>query len=446
MRGILFSMMRQAPKVESFKHSQLPGDALHAKYNIQTGDTCVGDHEYGHLQIDATSLYVLMLAQMTASGIQIIFTLDEVAFVQNLVFYIERAYRTPDYGIWERGDKTNHGLPELNATSIGMAKAALEAINELDLFGSIGDFSSTVHVLPDEIRRNKTILESLLPRESLSKEVDAGLLSVISFPAFAVENHKIVATTKSRILRKLLGKYGCKRFLRDGHQTVKEDKSRLHYEPSELKVFENIECEWPLFYIYLILDSLFEGDKKSTQYYQNLLEPLLIDDPSGRFKFVPQMYYVPEEKVSEEYRNPRTQERSPTGYIPYLWAQSLYILSCLLDQGLVAVGEVDPLNRRQKVGNDRELVVQVSLLAEDKVVQSRLATMGVSVLLPEEVEPILVRSPICLNQAYAGLGACEKLGLTGRPFSDVGVLSTCKLYRIQGNIYAFTPHFLDHQQ
>ena len=29
-----------------------------------------------------------------------------------------------DYGIWERGDKTNHGERELNATSIGMAKVS----------------------------------------------------------------------------------------------------------------------------------------------------------------------------------------------------------------------------------------------------------------------------------------------------------------------------------
>ena len=129
------------------------------------------------------------------------YTLDEVAFVQNLVFYIEESYRIPvclipipqaqdwivpvtyappsslstllylhtltsytltsstltssptltpsshphpppshstltshhphttltpshpkDYGIWERGDKINHGETELNATSIGMAK------------------------------------------------------------------------------------------------------------------------------------------------------------------------------------------------------------------------------------------------------------------------------------------------------------------------------------
>ena len=55
----------------------------------------MGDHDWGHLQIDATSLYLLALAQMTAAGLQIVFTLDEVAFVQNLVFYIEEAYRIP---------------------------------------------------------------------------------------------------------------------------------------------------------------------------------------------------------------------------------------------------------------------------------------------------------------------------------------------------------------
>ena len=69
------------------------------------------------------------------------YNLDEVDFIQNLIFYIETAYRTPvsdsalttptfrphpqDYGIWERGDKTNHGQTELNATSIGMAKVQL---------------------------------------------------------------------------------------------------------------------------------------------------------------------------------------------------------------------------------------------------------------------------------------------------------------------------------
>lgn len=99
MRGLLMAFMRQKDKVERFKISQNPLDSLHAKYSSQNGQAVVKDDEYGHLQIDAVSLYLLILAQMTASGLQIIFSLDEVSFIQNLVFYIESAYCIPDYGI-----------------------------------------------------------------------------------------------------------------------------------------------------------------------------------------------------------------------------------------------------------------------------------------------------------------------------------------------------------
>jgi phosphorylase kinase alpha/beta subunit len=96
------------------------------------------DDEWGHLQIDVTSVFLLMLAQMTSGSLSIVYTLDEVNSVQNLVYYIGRAYRTPDYGIWETGNKIHHGSAELNASSIGMAKAALEAMNGLNLFGIHG--------------------------------------------------------------------------------------------------------------------------------------------------------------------------------------------------------------------------------------------------------------------------------------------------------------------
>jgi phosphorylase kinase alpha/beta subunit len=261
MRGLLMAMIRQKDKVEAFKETQSTSDSLHAKYSSSTMLTVVGDHEWGHLQLDATSLFLLTLAQMTASGLQIIFNLDEVAFIQNLVFYIESSYCIPDYGIWERGDKTNHGLPELNASSIGMAKAALEAMNELDLFGGRGGPSSVIHVLADEAQKCHAVLQSMLPRESNSKEVDAAILSVIGYPAFALEDKDLIKSTRDEIKQKLQGRYGCKRFLRDGFRTAKEDPTRLYYEPSELKVFENIECEWPLFFCYLILDGLFNGDR-----------------------------------------------------------------------------------------------------------------------------------------------------------------------------------------
>lgn len=73
-----------------------------------------------YLQIDVVSLYLIYLVQMTTSGLQIIYTKDEVAFVQNLVYYIERAYRTPDYAMWERGSSYNDNTPEIHARLVPM--------------------------------------------------------------------------------------------------------------------------------------------------------------------------------------------------------------------------------------------------------------------------------------------------------------------------------------
>lgn len=58
----------QIDKVEKFKYSKNKADCLHAKYDSQTTATVVGDDEWGHLQVDATSIFLLFLAQMTASG------------------------------------------------------------------------------------------------------------------------------------------------------------------------------------------------------------------------------------------------------------------------------------------------------------------------------------------------------------------------------------------
>ncbi|CAL4060069.1 unnamed protein product, partial [Meganyctiphanes norvegica] len=442
MRGLLMAMMQQKDKVEKFKSSQAPIDALHAKYSSKTSQQVVGDDGWGHLQIDATSLFLLILAQMTASGLQIIFNLDEVSFIQNLVFYIESAYCIPDYGIWERGDKTNHGLPELNASSIGMAKAALEAMNELDLFGARGGPASVIHVLADEAQKCQAVLQSMLPRESNSKEVDSALLSVISFPAFAVDDPNLIKKTRATIQNKLQGRHGCRRFLRDGYRTAKEDPSRLYYEPWELKVFENIECEWPLFFCYLILDYCFQGDKEAVKEYSEALEELLVTTDDG-LRLVPEIYSVPNDKVEAEYKEPGSQDREAVGRLPFMWAQSLYIVGRLLQDNFLAGGELDPLNRRLGSEKKPDVVVQVVVLAEDVNIQQKLAALDIQVQTISEVAPIEVQPARVLSKLYAHLGRNNKLGLSGRQSRDVGILSTSKLYSLQDRIFAFTPQSND---
>uniref|UniRef100_A0A6G1SIZ4 Phosphorylase b kinase regulatory subunit n=1 Tax=Aceria tosichella TaxID=561515 RepID=A0A6G1SIZ4_9ACAR len=307
MRGILFAWMRQSERVESFKTNQCPKHALHLKFDLHSG--LANDFEYPHLQIDVVSLYLIFLANFIATGLDIIYCTDEVTFIQNLVYYVERAYRTPDYGNWEptppnpraAGSKNKshnvtespggnlastsggggqefhppqaHSTPissvhsnysgghdqsqqhhtsmgshsssslhqepinyhqpnkcahcsnegqqlEIHATSIGMAKSALEAINGCNLFGGKGANWSIIYSDIDAHSRNRSIFETLLPRESRSKNTDSYLLATISWPCFATNDPALYNSTKSKILRKLKGKYGLKRFLRDPYGTI----------------------------------------------------------------------------------------------------------------------------------------------------------------------------------------------------------------------------------
>ncbi|KFO26992.1 Phosphorylase b kinase regulatory subunit alpha, liver isoform [Fukomys damarensis] len=164
MQGLPQCMMLQVDKVGKFEQTQSAKDSLHAKYcNTATCSTVVGDDQWGCLQVDATSLFLQFLVQMTASGPSknqlpgslplsaYVSSSHLTAFMQNLIFHREAACRVADCLMWERGDKTSQGLAELNASSVGMAKAALEATDELDLFGVSGGPKSMTNILPDEV-------------------------------------------------------------------------------------------------------------------------------------------------------------------------------------------------------------------------------------------------------------------------------------------------------
>ena len=68
------------------------------------------------------------------------------------------------------------------------------------------------------------------------QNTDASLLPTVSWPAFAIHEETLIENTLGKITRKLRGKYGFKRYLRDGRYTVLEDKTRKYYRPEEIKV------------------------------------------------------------------------------------------------------------------------------------------------------------------------------------------------------------------
>uniref|UniRef100_A0A672ZT85 Phosphorylase b kinase regulatory subunit n=1 Tax=Sphaeramia orbicularis TaxID=375764 RepID=A0A672ZT85_9TELE len=426
MRGILYCYMRQADKVEQFKQDPSPSKCLHSVFNVDTGDEVYSYSDHHHLQIDAVSLFLLYLVEMICSGLQIIYNTDEVSFIQNLVFCVERAYRVPDYGMWERGSKHNNGSTELHSRSVQIFQYALNVLNKCTLRRGDASF----HSLFEE-----TVVSLLFLQNT-----DAALLPTISYPAFAVDDDALYSQTLDKIVRKLRGKYGFKRFLRDGYRTPNEDKNRRYYKPAEMKLFDGIECEFPIFFIYMMIDGVFRGNKAQVKEYQELLEPIIFQSYEGH-AVIPKYYYVPADFVEAEQSNHGSQKRFPSnsgrdGKI-FLWGQALYNIAKLLVDELISPKDIDPIHRyvpRQDQRNvsmrysnqgpiENDVVIHVALIAESQRLQVFLNTYGIQTQTPQQVEPIQIWPQKELVKAYRFLAINKKLGLSGRP--DSKHTSTC---------------------
>jgi hypothetical protein len=121
-------------------------------------------------------------------------------------------------------------------------------------------------------------------------------------------------------------------------------------------------------------------------------------------RLVPELYSVPAECVAAEYKEPGTQQRVALGHCPFLWAQSLYIVGKLLQEGFLAPGELDPLNRRLCSEKKPDVVVQVVILAEDNEIRDKLAEHDIVVQTITEVAPIEVQPARVLSHLYTYLG------------------------------------------
>lgn len=107
------------------------------------------------------------------------------------------------------------------------------------------------------------------------------MLPTISFPGFGTHEDFLYNEVKQAIITKLKGNYGFKRFIRDGYKTAVESKTKRYYDKGDIKDFENIECEWPLFYIFMIIDGVFKSLPDQIAEYQDLLKQRIYLDKHG---------------------------------------------------------------------------------------------------------------------------------------------------------------------
>lgn len=66
-----------------------------------------------------------------------------------------------------------------------------------------------------------------------------------------MDDDALCSQTLDKIVRKLRGKYGFKRFLRDGYRTANEDQNRRYYKPAEMKV--GVGGRRKGWYVYLLI-------------------------------------------------------------------------------------------------------------------------------------------------------------------------------------------------
>ncbi|CAI2725090.1 unnamed protein product [Schistosoma spindalis] len=463
MRSILMGWMQQSARLEYFKRVQNLDTCLHSRLDYETGEP-IYDDNYKNLQMDCIGLYVIQLVQMIHSGLQIVYTKDEVAFVQNLVFYLERAYRIPDYGMWERGTKQNRNITELHASSICMAKAALESVAGFNIYGYEGGHSSILFMDADAHSRNRIIMTNLLPRESASKGTDASLIPALCWPAYGTCSTSTRLPALERCLERLKGVYGFKRFTRDGYATVLD--TNTEYQPGELMKFVGIESEWPMFFAYMIIENCLNGDREKAVEYDQLMQPLLVHPISESYPWLPKFYFVPTEELEKERRCRGSAIRKSSfrlvGESRFLWGQSIYIISQLLISGCLLPSDLDPIGRRPShrfsgmsstLGNEllfsgksMNVTIQVVLISESVRLQQVLATYGIITQTPVQVEPIQIWSPDQLVRVGKFMGCSERLGLSGRPPRPYGQLGTSKFYRISGLTVLCYPLLFESQE
>ncbi|KAI6236314.1 Phosphorylase b kinase regulatory subunit [Aphelenchoides besseyi] len=473
MRGILFSWMQQVDKINAFKTNHLPEFALHARFCLQTGLE-IPSTTFGHLQMDLIGLYILILVKMTVAGTQVVFTMHEVSFLQNLVFYCERAYRMADFGMWERGNRYNNGTPELSASSVGLVKAALEAVNGLNLFGQKGTSASVIYVDIDGHNRNRTTFETILPRESNSKNTDAALLMAVGWPAFATHDHSLYESTLNKCVRHLEGRFGLKRFLRDGYRTEKEDTTKAYYTKEETYNFRGVESQFPMFLLYIVITAHFKGNDVLADRYWEKLQSLTVPAEYCGASVVPECYCIEEDHMDAERESPNSQDFyavNPAEFGVHLWSNALYVIAILIREKLVHLSDIDPIyrhlpaslrpksvNRHSAFERDNDVilndhlkqlqeicpwstsvgrmegdpVVQIALISESAQLQMMLATYGITTQTPHEVEPVQIWPSWRMVKVFEHLGRDSRLKLGGRPPRPFGPLNTSKIFRIRG--------------
>src|SRR3989338_8265381 len=171
---------------------------IHARYDPITGDEIL--EEWGNKQNDAIGAFLFKIGDLEEKGIRILRNQNDRRIVQKLVHYLKSIeyWHDQDNGMWEENE-------EVHASSVGACVAGLQKISKV----------LAIDVAPELIEKGKESLRRLLPRESLTKDIDLALLSLI-YPYQIVDKETALIILKN-VEEKLIRTKGVIRYENDNY-------------------------------------------------------------------------------------------------------------------------------------------------------------------------------------------------------------------------------------
>lgn len=213
--------------------------------------------DWGNLQIDAIGYFFLGIAEGMKEGLDIIRDDSDVEIINKLINVLVsiKYWTIHDNGIWEENT-------EIHSSSIGAVLGGLTALEDVGFN------------MPLKIYNNaKKTLQTLLPNESITKNVDLSLLTLI-YPFNIIDE-----TNKELILKNV-------------HELLEKERGVIRYIGDK---YYNVngEAEWTFGFAYLFFSYVDTDFDLAEKYLEKLL--LLIDENG----FVPELYFSNTDKPND---------------------------------------------------------------------------------------------------------------------------------------------------
>ncbi len=250
-------------KKPEFKH-----EYIHARYDPLTLNEFHED--WGNKQNDATGAFLFKIGELTKKGLNIIRDSNDHRILQKIVYYLQSIeyWHDADNGMWEENE-------EVHASSVGACVAGLKAVKDI------------VFVPQWLVEKGQETLNKLLPRESITKDADLALLSLI-YP------YNVVSDSQRDAI------------LKNAEEKLVRDKGMIRYA-GDYYFNKNGEAEWTMGFPWLAI--IYKNlDLQKHNHYMRKTEEVM--NLKGE---LPELYYANSDEHNEN--------------TPLAWSQALYIVA-----------------------------------------------------------------------------------------------------------------------